>query len=381
MSDLRLLSTGDYLAHRQLMSHAFGRGSVVDPPAEPKDPPRETIGFFEGEALLSALTICPFTVYWPGSREGRVPMGGIAGVATYAEHRGGGYVARLLTESLARMRDAGQVVSALYPFSWAFYRKYGWDAVGEKRKLVFPLRELPSGTRAARRLDGAAAREHVAAAYGAGASAYRGAFTTDSRNWDGPLDHSEKKTTFVYGVEGGYLLWRYEETGDIREYIATTVEAETALLTLLRDLGMQVRKGRVMLPADETVSVRFAHGELDIFVQPVFSARVVDLAGLVAELVTEAPDGSVVLALEDTFAPWNHGTWKLSAEAGVVSCQRTTEAPQVSLGIAAFSQAAWGMPSLLSLRRAGKVTVHDEAGFAQLAALFPPQTVMCWNGF
>lgn len=363
------------------MSHAFGKGGVVEPPTEPKDPPVETIGFFEGDALLSALTTCPFTVYWPGAKDGQLPMGGVAGVATYAEHRGGGYVAKLLTESLVRMRDAGQVVSSLYPFAWAFYQKYGWDAVGEKRTLILPLRELPAGPRVARRLSDSEADTLIPELYASGTAHYRGAFTGQTRRWRGPLDHSEKKTTFAYATEGGYLLWRYEETGDIREYVPTTPESETALLALLRDLGVQVPKARVTLPADETVSTRFMHWDREARVQPVFSARVVDFPALLAQLQTEAPNGSLVLSVSDPHAPWNHGTWNLTVEAGEVSCTRTTDTPQVELAIQALSQAAWGTPSLATLRRAGRMRVRDEAAFALLAQVFPPQTVMCWDHF
>ena len=55
--------------------------------------------------------------------------------------------------------------------------------------------------------------------------------------------------------------------------------------------------------------------------------------------------------------------------------------PEVSVDIQALSQALWGQPSLRTLRRAGRVAVHDERAFAFLEAAFPPACVHCWDDF
>lgn len=383
MPQLRLLTADDTFARRQLMSHAFGRGAQVDPPTEPQEPAKESIGIFDGSELLSCLTTCPFTVYWPGALNGELAMGGIAGVATYADARGGGHVDRLLRESLVRMRDAGQVVSALYPFAWAFYQRYGWDAVGEKRNVTLPLRELPGLGRRAKRLSDEAAATQVPALYGIEAARYRGAFTTETRSWPGPLEHSDKRTTYPYATEGGYLLWRFGDMGEIREYMASTPDAEAALLHLLRDLGMQTKQGKVTLPTDETITARFSHWDIETQVEPVFSGRVVDVKAALESLQSTAPNGELALQIQDATAPWNQGTWLVTVEAGAVSCLPTDRAPQLSLEIKAFSQAFWGAPDLARLRRAGRVTVATEEAeaFSLLSQVLPPRPVMCWNHF
>ena len=384
MSELRLLTAADYLAHRQLMSHAFGRGGVVTPPEEPKDPPHETLGIFEEGQLCSALITVAFKVYWPGCVTGELSMGGIAGVATYAESRGHGHVDRLLCESLVRMREAGQVVSSLYPFAISFYGRYGWGWVGEKYWATLPLRELPASKRLAKCLSEEAAREHLPAVYAAAASRYRGAFVNSSRDYGSLLSASDNRLTYAYAVEGGYLLWRYpggEGAGELREYMAATPEAEKALLALLRDLGMQTQKGAGELPADTTLFCHAMHNDIEVKTQPVFMGRVVDVAAALTALKTELADGTLTLALADTHADWNTGTWKVTTEGGSVSVERTTETAQLTLDIQSFSQAFWGTPGLERLRRSGKVTVHDEAAYTRLSTLLPTTPVMCWNHF
>lgn len=384
MSELRLLTSADYLAHRQLMSHAFGRGGVVEVPEEPKDPPLETIGIFEEGELHSALTTCPFTLYWPGSASGELKMGGVAGVATYAEARGRGHVDRLLCESLVRMREAGQVVSALYPFAFSFYGRYGWGWVGEKYEATLPLRELPASKRGARRLSEEAAGEHLPKVYATVAGRYRGAFVPGSRSFSSLLSASDKRLTYTYAVDGGYLLWRYpggDGPGEIREYMAATPEAERALLAVLRDLGMQTSQGELTLPGDTTLFCHAIHNDIQVKVEPVFMGRVVDVVAALEVLSSPQPDCRFMLAVDDPHADWNTGTWAITVEAGVVRVGRTDEAAQVSLDIQSLSQAFWGTPGLERLRRAGRVTVHEEAGFVSLALLLPSAPVMCWNHF
>jgi predicted acetyltransferase len=198
------------------------------------------------------------------------------------------------------------------------------------------------------------------------------------------LDASDKRLTYAYGIEGGYLLWRYpsgEGAGEIREYMATTPEAERALLALLRDLGVQVAQGRLTLPTDTTLFCHAIHNDIELKTEPVFMGRVVDVAAALAALTTPQPDGALTLAVTDQHASWNEGVWKIAIEAGSVTATPTTEAAQLSLDIQSFSQAFWGIPGLERLRRAGKVDVWDEAAFTRLAALLPSAPVMCWNHF
>lgn len=52
---------------------------------------------------------------------------GIGGVVTDPAQRGRGVIRQLFEEGLPRLRDEGFVLSALYPFSHTFYRKFGYE--------------------------------------------------------------------------------------------------------------------------------------------------------------------------------------------------------------------------------------------------------------
>jgi len=76
----------------------------------------------------------------------------------------------------------------------------------------------------------------------------------------------------------------------------------------------------------------------------------------------------------DESADWNTRTWRLNCEGRKVMVQPTDAAPQVSMDIQALSQAYFGTPDLDALRRAERLMVYNEPGYALLRAFLdgPP---------
>ena len=58
-----------------------------------------------------------------------VENGGIGGVSTLPEYRTGGAVRKIFEALLPEARKNGEVISTLYPFSHAFYRKFGYETL------------------------------------------------------------------------------------------------------------------------------------------------------------------------------------------------------------------------------------------------------------
>jgi predicted acetyltransferase len=384
--ELRELEPGDSHALNLLMNHAFGQGRIPDEPKEEPTKPEGTIGLFEGTQLRAALTVRDFDVYWGSA--GTRAMGGIAGVATWAEARGRGLVDRLLVESLVRMRAKGQSVSALYPFAWAFYRKYGWDWVGERANITLPLRELPKRRAEVALLEGDDAIAYVKSVYGRYAARHHGPLTTETRDWKYRLENSDNKQTYVYTAgDGGYLLWRYnndDQPGDVREMLCVSPESEAILLGLLRDLGVQRKTAQWHnVPSDTTLLCHLAHWGIDRKTEPVFAARVVDVEAALTGLPADI-EGSLTLGVKDEHAPWNDGVFVLTAEGGTTRCVKETRpsAGEVVMDIQALSQAVWGFPALPLLRLAGRVQVYrEENAFEILCRILPATPVWHPNFF
>jgi len=77
-----------------------------------------------GGKIISALLIIPAEILINGFK---VKMGGIGGVCTLPDYRRRGYAGELLRYTVKEMRRSGFITSILYPFSFAYYRKFGWE--------------------------------------------------------------------------------------------------------------------------------------------------------------------------------------------------------------------------------------------------------------
>ncbi|BDI33818.1 hypothetical protein CCAX7_58690 [Capsulimonas corticalis] len=397
--ELRWLTPGDDAAHTALMNEAFARGrrpATLDfTGALPAEKPRSPqLGFFEAGRLVAAATYHAMHLGWGGGVE--LAMSGVAGVACAADCRGRGYVARLLAEGLRDMRERRQPLSGLFPFAYAFYRKHGWDWVGEQRSYTAALSMIPSFPegRDTRRMEGMEALETVRPIYEAYTRRYRGMITRKDPNpnyWSG-LDHRDGYTTYTYvyrnpvtSADEGYLVFRYPAEGDtatLHEFFALTPSAYRGLLSMLHYYGTQLAKVSWNAPLDDPLALYIQGYDLQTRLIPLFMGRIasVDQALTALQPATDLT-GSVTIGVTDSQAEWNTGAFALEIEGGAVSVSRTDQAPGMSLDIATLSQAYWGQPSLDRLRAAGRLEVLDEPAYQLLAALLPPATCFLKDGF
>ena len=81
-------------------------------------------GAFEEDTMFSTFAVTDFTQFFDGNQ---VKMGGIGGVATLPSHRRKGGIRGIFQAALADMYENGYDFSYLYPFSTAYYRKFGYE--------------------------------------------------------------------------------------------------------------------------------------------------------------------------------------------------------------------------------------------------------------
>ncbi|WP_231996488.1 GNAT family N-acetyltransferase [Helicobacter cinaedi] len=98
------------------------------------------LGWFDRQKLISQIALYPMQM----NIYNRIyAMGGITGVATYPEYSGIGLMADLMREILKMMREKGQSISCLYPYSIPYYRSRGWEIVSDKMSFVIKDNQFP----------------------------------------------------------------------------------------------------------------------------------------------------------------------------------------------------------------------------------------------
>lgn len=377
---IRELNAGDLAAWTRVAAQAYRRGDRGEgAPTWPERMDGTRYGLFEEDRPVAQFELRAFTIFFAGKR---VPMGGIASVACLPLARGKGHVERLLGHGLERMRESGLPLSTLHAFMVGLYRPMGWEWIGSERRYTLPLAHLPrelepQGVREAGPTDTAT----LQALYEAEAARYRGMFVRHSSWWRARLEATTGHTHYFYLYEGarpeGYLYLQMQEPARVRELVATTPEAYRSLLGVLRRHRAQLDKVLWSAPADDPLWHHAAHWEVEVAWRPPFSGRVVDLPAAVALV---APDpalaGECVVQVTDPLVSWNSGTWRIAAEGGAARAERSPGNAEVECDAGAFSQLLFGDPDAAALRRAGRLAVREERGFAFLRALFPP--ALCW---
>src|SRR5205809_5434910 len=87
---------------------------------------RELRGLFVDGQLRVGLRLIEMPLMFGGVS---IITGGLSAVATPPEFRRQGLIGRLIRATLEEIRGRGWPLSALYPFYYPFYKRYGWEHV------------------------------------------------------------------------------------------------------------------------------------------------------------------------------------------------------------------------------------------------------------
>jgi predicted acetyltransferase len=262
-----------------------------------------------------------------------VPMGGLASVAVDPYARGRGVATALLDRALVRLREAGQVVSALFPSVPPLYRARGWEQTGVYERMILPLDLLAA-------LPKPTAHRTVRPATPADLPALHTAYLAFASTVDGMLDRSTRAhkpenvfeldiVEVITGVEGlrGYLTAERPEGERLIVYDLVADDVDTAG-RLLRQLASWVGQLndvslRIVDPAvrDLLLAQPMLH---DVRNHP-WMLRVVDLPAAVAvrgwPLTERLRPLSVDLEVVDEHAPWQAGRHRIVFDGTAVACE------------------------------------------------------------
>ncbi len=354
--------------------------------------PREwLLGAFDGGELVAGLAIIPFEEFFEGAR---IPLGGVASVSCLPERRRQGHVAALLRDALARMRDAGQPLSALHTPHPSLYRRFGWEIAGRVALYSFPPKRVrprvPTAGGTWRRVDASAWAE-LNAVYEAHYAPRNGALTRDERRWRNHIFSDYGKGTHDAAVWSGgdgraraYVVYRTqtkplpgsfvpETTLRVVDWCALDVEAYSALIAYLagHDLADKaIMFGAVQEPlllALEDPS--FVESPTALWHGPML--RIVDLPrALEARAAGVGASGlEVVIEVADEAAPWNAGRWRIAAHAERLACARSSQPAAAAMDVRGLAAIYNGGTCPADAARAGLIEA-DRRSLDALTALF-----------
>jgi predicted acetyltransferase len=385
---LRPPEVGAFVA---LDGYAFA-GQVPDEPwpswawDQDLDPERHVLVLTEDDEIRSQVLIHPLHAWIEGVR---YAMGGLAGVATAPEHARRGFAARVVTASLAWMREElGCTDSLLYPTMLPLYAGLGWAHVQDAVHLEGPpvafapsplLPRDPKG-RIVRRyadLSDVPLLDALYRAFAVPRSCYLERPPADWAKRALRVDRNGRRPFLAVwsagdGTPAGYLTYRLRDEPArslrVMELIATRPEAFQGLLAFIatHHLWEKVELGGgrdvpwVSLVANPHLlqaSVPYSHQ---------FMFRIVDLPATLSALPAPAALPVVAVQVQDGAAPWNDGIWEIgpTETAGGMfwSCQPShTPVASASTDIATLSALHAGYLTVRQAFDAGRLRATSEA--------------------
>ncbi|WP_136609078.1 GNAT family N-acetyltransferase [Paenibacillus dokdonensis] len=370
--EIRTLKTEDFDAMIRLGEYAFQyRMSAEDKDnARKRFSPENTWGIFGEEGELGAkLVLLPVDIFVHGKK---IPMAGIGGVATWPEYRRQGLVKQLLTHSLKVMYESGKLLSLLHPFSFPFYRKYGWEMFSDNKKYVIPTDKLP----AKEMTDGTVRRDITDIAvlnqvYEAYASGFNGMMVRSEERWKHSILDDEGHTAVYYSPSGepqGYLLYKAEKKELlVEEFVWLNEESRRALWTFICNHDSMVTQTVLaQMPANDGLTYMLADPRITQELTPFGMARIVNAAGFVEEYAFQGSgeEQSWRVQIKDPYAPWNEGNWQwtLSAEGKASATKTDSDVnTQVQCDIQTLTAMMLGYKRPMELWEMGRLNGEAEA--------------------
>ncbi|MBD3192682.1 MAG: GNAT family N-acetyltransferase [Candidatus Heimdallarchaeota archaeon] len=335
-----------------------------------------SLGFFIDNELVSTYLIHDFHCFVRGD-----PMnfGGIAGVTTQPEFRRQGQVAKLHQEALKVMKENGQYLSALYPFKYSFYRKFGYEICCEASWIISkPANiKLPPDFKALpiKEISQKDSFEILKPLRKKVSQRYNLMRFQSSTVWE---FHKFDKHSKVHLIEQqdeivGYFISTLEKRSgewNIRLTITDAVMAnEQARLTLfnyIKKHGDQLADFKLVLYGDERIFDYFeelwlSKAEFHLCGSCMF--RVVDVVKALNQLsFPQELDFIFSLQVLDKDAVWNQDIFEVKISEGKAEITKTNTKStiDVKMDIRSFTQLFMGYRSIYDLIELNKVTICDE---------------------
>lgn len=275
----------------------------------------EVFGWFTPEdELISMISIYPCKVNIHGVI---MEMGGVTGVGTYPEYANLGLMNDLIKLALKKMKDNGQLISYLYPYSIPYYRRKGWEIMSDSMTFTLNDSQLPSRTDVpghVERLD--VDDEDVINLYNEFAQTNHGALIRDKFQWTEywRWENEDERTAAVYydanGVPKGFVFyWVEDDVFHIKEMIYLTQEARRGLWNFIGAHFSMIDQVKGETFKNEPIAFTLEDSHVVETLEPYYMARIVDVKSFLEVYPFADTLQPFHFVVTDPIASWNNAVF------------------------------------------------------------------------
>ncbi|MRH41914.1 GNAT family N-acetyltransferase [Aquibacillus halophilus] len=327
MNEIKVITKEEYYHVLSLGEYAFNyRLTEQDRQDRSKMMENQIIlgSYDKSGTLASKLHLLPMELFL-GSKV--IPFGGIAGVATWPEHRRKGHVQRLMRMALMEMKKHPLPLSMLHPFSVGFYRNYGWELTQHIHKYFFKPTDLR-----VKRVNGHTQRvlyseqkDTLQFLYEQHAITYCLMLKREQWWWEKRVISKDDQIVIYFdssNIPQGYLISKIvDKRLKVEEFIYQNGEACYGLLQWIRNHDSMLNEVEMVIQPQDQISFYFDNPKITMKKDAYFMTRIVDFQSFVKEYPFFKSVDQLFLRIDliDDLAEWNNGSWLLKIENNVVS--------------------------------------------------------------
>ncbi len=348
-----------------------------------------SLAAFDGSQIVGGACYFSLGLSVPGSE---AAAGGVTFVFVTPTHRRQGIVTQLMRRQLESMHAEGISIAALHAAESVIYGRFGYGAAAhtetleiERSHASFRTPVTPSGK--FRLVSDEEATQLFPAVYEEYREQTPGLFSRDEKWWGLRLRKPGSKSG-----SPGWMKLVYERDGQPVAYAVYVVnlnwqnalplsrlqveeiayadeESYRAIWSYLFGVDL-IKSIRAYAPVDPPIWWMLSDPRrLDRRTRDGLWVRLVDVPAALAGR-RYSTDGILVLRVEDDFCTWNNGTYRLESASGEVTCEKTGDDPDLTIGVSALGSAYLGGSSIHTLAKAGLIEEHTEGSLTRADAMF-----------
>lgn len=342
--------------------------------------------------VQSALMVTYLPVNWHGQD---YQMGAVGYVASYPEFGGHGSITQLMQKATEQMLADHVVLSYLAPFSYTFYRRFGFEELFDRvcyqvKATEFP-RISPSAAGSVERVNFTDALEQMASIYDQNQQSQNGALIRHSW-WQQYRysKHPKYEVALSYDDQqqlDGYLIYQ-RNSGEVFELVELMPSNFASFQRLMNFVGKHanvypkfIYESANQMPYNDLMPEAY-HVQTSII--PYMMARVNDWQALVEEWhFTADLTKPLLIEIQDQFIPQNNGVWELSVKDGRGQLLHSSElTADLVIDTRQLAKVFLGYRTLKQLLQTNHCQINTISAISQLqASLNYADKPMLWDYF
>ena len=318
------------------------------------------LGCFDDGALISQFAVYPMEM---NVHSAIFPIGFITSVATYPEYSRRGLMSRLMKQSLLEMREKGQSIAILYPYSIPLYRHRGWEIISDKMTWrisdpkMLARKDVPGYVR---RVPGDS--PDLIALHSKFAKKTHGCLFRNDLAWDEywRWDVDDTTVAIYYGedhVPLGYMVYRIDaDIMYVKEMVYLNMEAKMGLFRYINAHDSMVDEVRGNNYSGESIAFALSDSDIKETIRPYIMGRIVDFESFLKRYRFRAGVSGVSLTfyVTDPFLEWNNKSFTIRIQDGVAELISEPSKHEARLSIGTLTTLFLGYkraPDLANLQR------------------------------